>query len=190
MARPDLAMFFAEAGALKRTPRSGWLHVGVAKPESVADHSQRAALIGYALAELEDANPERVALMLLFHDLPEARLGDLNKIQRRYLDAKASEERIIREQADRMPPKMGALYASLMQEYESGATREAVVAKDADLLECGLQALEYQAQAQPFVIEWADNVEKLLKTDSAKKILSEARKGECFHWWKGLKKFD
>src|SRR6202022_574957 len=38
--------FLHEIGFLKRLPRTGWLMVGVERPESVAEHSFRAAIIG------------------------------------------------------------------------------------------------------------------------------------------------
>ncbi len=49
--------FIAEAGKLKRIPRTGWVESGVPDPESVADHSFRVALIALVLATSRDSTP-------------------------------------------------------------------------------------------------------------------------------------
>lgn len=180
------ALFLSEAGALKATPRGGWSFVGVENAESVADHIYRSMLIGYSLAEMEDEDSRKVALMLLFHDLPETRLGDLNKVQQRYLDKRSAELRIAREQSQRMPTRMAGDYLRLFNEFEEQKTRAARVAKDAELLECAFQALEYANKASPHINEWVENVKQALKTESAKKLLAEAQKAKL-PWWDGLK---
>ena len=48
-----LTNFLYEMGLLKRCRRTGWWVAGVDDPESIAEHSFRAALIGYLLAVLE-----------------------------------------------------------------------------------------------------------------------------------------
>ena len=54
----QLTGYLYEMGLLKRFRRTGWFILGVDDPESVADHSFRAAIIATALAALEGANPE------------------------------------------------------------------------------------------------------------------------------------
>ena len=54
-----IATFLHEAGHLKNLPRSGWLLLGIAPPESVAEHSFRVGVIGIALAVLEGADGSR-----------------------------------------------------------------------------------------------------------------------------------
>ena len=46
--------FLFELGQLKRVKHEGWRLVGVEHPESVAEHSLRAAQIGYVIAALEN----------------------------------------------------------------------------------------------------------------------------------------
>ncbi|MBI4399321.1 HD domain-containing protein, partial [Candidatus Micrarchaeota archaeon] len=77
--------FLYEVGLLKRTPRSGWLTIGIKDCESVAEHSFRCAILGYVLARMEKANVEKIVLLCLFHDVPEARIGDLHLIARKYV---------------------------------------------------------------------------------------------------------
>jgi hypothetical protein len=77
--------FLFEVGMLKKTPRTGYQFLG-SGGESVADHSFRTAVIGYALASQEpDADRNKVVLMCLFHDFPEARTGDHNYVNKKYV---------------------------------------------------------------------------------------------------------
>jgi putative hydrolase of HD superfamily len=63
-----IAKYLYEIGYLKHLKRSGWWRMGVRDPESVAEHSYRTAVIGYVLANLEGADPEKTASICLFHD--------------------------------------------------------------------------------------------------------------------------
>ena len=82
-----IADFLFEVGMLKRTPRSGFQFLGTGK-ETVAEHSLRCAVIGYTLSRMSDkSDTSRVVLMCLFHDLVEARTGDLNYVNKRYVIA-------------------------------------------------------------------------------------------------------
>jgi len=181
----EVSLFLSEAGALKQVKRA-WFLAGVENPESVAEHIQRSMLIGYALAEMEGVDAKHVTLMLLFHDLPETRLGDLNKIQQRYLDKKSAEMRVAKEQAARMPAGMAGDYLKLFTEFEEQKSKPAIVAKDAELLECAFQALEYRNGASPHIQEWVARCRQSLKTESAKKLLQEAETAKI-PWWDGLK---
>jgi 5'-deoxynucleotidase YfbR-like HD superfamily hydrolase len=50
-----------ELGVLKRLRRTGWWHAGVRDPESVAEHSMRAAQLAALIAAEEGADPVRAA---------------------------------------------------------------------------------------------------------------------------------
>lgn len=148
---PDLAKFIHEVGHLKNLPRSGWFQAGVGNPESDAGHMYRSMLIGYVLAELEGADADRVVMLLLFHDLHETRLGDAHSVHRHYVYQDAAELEVAVDQAKRMPPKMAARYLSLFDEFEERKSKESVIAKDADMLDCAFQAIEYRGSANDTV---------------------------------------
>ncbi|HEC89736.1 MAG TPA: HD domain-containing protein, partial [Thermoplasmatales archaeon] len=75
----SIAQFLFELGVLRRIQREGWKLIGVKTPETVAEHSLRAAQIGYILAKLEGyPHPEIVSTMLIFHDIGECRIGDIH----------------------------------------------------------------------------------------------------------------
>ena len=78
--------FAFELGQLRRIKHEGWRTVGVEFPESVAEHSFRAAQIGYLLACMENyENPHEVSTLVLFHDIAEARTGDFHRVAKRYV---------------------------------------------------------------------------------------------------------
>jgi len=96
-----IAEFLFEAGMLKRTPRSGWQFLGSGS-ESVADHTFQTAIISFALARLVGTvDAERVVLLALVHDLPEARTGDLNYMNQKYVAA--DEKQAARDLAAGLP---------------------------------------------------------------------------------------
>jgi putative hydrolase of HD superfamily len=82
-----LIKFFDELGLLKKMQRTGWLLIGAERGDTVAAHSFRVAVIAYCLAEMKGLNPEKVAVMGLIHDIPETRIGDINKVQAGYVQA-------------------------------------------------------------------------------------------------------
>ena len=74
-----------EARILKGIPRSGFNFLGSGS-ESVADHCFMATFIGYVLSNVvPEADALRLIQMCLIHDLTEARTGDLNYVQKKYL---------------------------------------------------------------------------------------------------------
>ncbi len=183
----NIAKFFFELGQLKRVKRSGWWAAGIKDPETIAEHSYRAVMIGRILAELENADKDKVTMMLLFHDVPEARVNDMHKVGARYVNFKEAELRALKEQITRLPSKIAKEALDNYNEMVERKTKEAIVAKDADLLECAIQAKEYLEQNYKDCENWIYNVEKSLKTKSAKEILKLIKKTKSNSWWYGLK---
>jgi len=183
----DLAKFLYEVGQLKRVRRSGWWIAGVENPESVAEHSFRTAAIAYLLAKLEGADVGRVALMALFHDMGEARTNDLHRIVRRYVNWENVDQQVVKDQSKRLPAHISEEMISLLSEFEETISLEARIARDADLLECLIQAREYQALGYKEVADWIINAKAALVTDSAKRIAEECLETEPKEWWQGLK---
>ena len=179
----QIARFIYETGQLKRVARSGWWAAGVKNPESVAEHSFRAAVIAWFLAGLEGAQPEKAMAMALFHDVPEARTNDLHKVAQKYLDTKPAHHAIAQELSQSLPSPWGALFAGILKETEEQPSPEARVARDADLLECLFQAREYEALGYP-VAEWIKNTSANLSTRSARLIAEAALKQQPYAWWR------
>jgi putative hydrolase of HD superfamily len=183
-----MAKYLYEIGQLKRVKRSGWWIAGIADPESVAEHSFRTAVIAYLLAEMEGANQETAAVMALFHDVGEARTNDLHRVARRYVDWENVDKKVVEDQSKRLPENIGKKIMALHSEYEEAFSPEARIARDADLLECLIQAREYQAAGCYDVSDWISNARAALLTDSAKKIAEACMETDPREWWQGLKK--
>ena len=176
-----LTGYLYEMGLLKRYKRTGWFVLGVGDPESVADHSFRAAIIAAALAALEGANPERTALLSLFHDSQESRLTDLPYISKPYV-TKVSNEDVTAAQTRGLPERVAHLIEDTVAEYEEHASLEARCAHDADKLECLLQAVEYREQGYRNVQPWIDSSLAQLQTVTAKRLAEEALRTGSLDW--------
>ncbi|WP_439384058.1 HD domain-containing protein [Amycolatopsis lexingtonensis] len=173
MTSEALASFGYELGLLKRIRRSGWWHAGVRDPESVGEHSLRAAQLAALIAAEEGASPERAAFLALWHDTQETRTGDLPLTAVEYL-RKPEPREITADQTAALPKRSRELVREAVDEYETRASAEALCAKDADKLEMLLQALEYRDIGVRPVDEWIASARKGLKTETAKKIAEAA----------------
>ncbi|WP_440100416.1 HD domain-containing protein [Streptosporangium sp. H16] len=170
-----------EIGLLKRYKRTGWLVAGVRDPESIADHSFRTAIIASVITALEGGNPERAAFMSLFHDTQETRITDIPYIGKRYLKAAPNEE-VTADQMRGVPESVAEMVSGAVREYEEKASLEAVCARDADKLECLIQAIEYREQGHQNVQPWIDSSLAALKTASAKRLADEALGTGSLEW--------
>ncbi|WP_240197243.1 HD domain-containing protein [Nonomuraea lactucae] len=176
-----LAGLLYEMGLLKRYKRTGWLVAGVRDPESIADHSFRAAVIAGVIAVLEGGDPERAAFMSLFHDTQETRVTDIPYLGKRYLRA-APNEQVTADQMRGVPELVGRMVSGAVAEYEEKATLEAVCARDADKLECLIQAVEYREQGHQNVQPWIDSSLAALRTTSAKRVAEEVLRTGSLEW--------
>ncbi|MFJ9794508.1 HD family hydrolase [Streptomyces sp. NPDC101145] len=175
------AGFIFEMGVLKNAKRTGWWFTGNNNPESIAEHSFRVGVIGAVLAMMEGVDPAKVALMCLFHDTQETRIGDIPHIGRRYIDA-VRNEAVTADQVSAAHPAVKAGVQRIVAQYEAGDTPEAVVAKDADKLECLVQAVEYRAQGNTLVQDWIDTSMNALKTGSARALAEAALTMSPLEW--------
>lgn len=187
MEKPDenhavaVASFAFELGVLKRIRRAGWWHAGVRDPESVAEHSLRVAQLASLIATIEGAEPARAALLAIWHDSQETRTGDLPHTARPYLD-QCSPEVITADQIAALPDAARKTVQDAVAEYEAQQTPEARCAKDADKLECLLQAIEYQHAGYTRVQGWIDSARTRLRTDTARHIATAALHTSPLAW--------
>jgi putative hydrolase of HD superfamily len=158
-------------GALKRTPRTGWLRSGVprADAESVSDHSHRLSALALVAAFSGGGGLDvsRCVRMAVVHDIAEAEVGDITPHCGVSEEEKHAREAAAMERIASMLSGLGvgsggggggsapplpdaALSAAardvraLWREYEAGETAEARLVKDLDRLEMLVQALEYE----------------------------------------------
>ena len=181
---------FAEAGLLKKIKRSGWWVAGIKDPESVADHSFRCAIIGYYMAHLEGVDPFKVMAMALFNDIHEARINDLHKMGHYYIDFKEAEKKVFKDQVEHLDKGIKIEMTSLRGEYDAQKTKASIVARDADILECLLQAKEYYDSGYLKAKKFFKTAPDHLKTKSAKNFWKQMKNWDSGRWWEDVVKFD
>ncbi len=171
-----------EVGMLAKTPRSGFAFLGSGR-QSVAEHSFSMTWIGFILAELcqkvQPINRERLLLLCLVHDFVEARTGDLNYVNKRYVTA---DEEKASADIRKVYPCGNFLYDAL-KEYREGTSVEAKLAHDADQLELLLMLKEQMEQGNPRAIRWFENGRKRLQSDIAKEIAEVILQTPADSWW-------
>ena len=175
----NIANFLFEAGMLKRTPRSGFQFLG-SGAESVAEHIFRTTYIAYALGkQASDVDVDRMIKMCLFHDLPEARTGDLNYVNKKYVEA--NEKKAVEDLAQTLP--FGNELRELILEFVEGKTEEAKLARDADQIEMILALKEYKDLGNKYADEWLDFSLKRLQTGAARELAKTILETDSSLWW-------
>ncbi|MEU8660721.1 HD domain-containing protein [Actinoplanes philippinensis] len=179
----NTADFLYEAGALKRTARTGWALARIAGRESVADHSFRTAVIAMILAAMAGADPDRAATLALLHDLPEARLGDMHHLTRRYLDEPKPFRRVIDDQTAALPAPVRDLIRDRAAQWLDQDTEEARLARDADTLDSLLHVRESLSDRPALRDRWEDYLAGSVTTDAGRTLLAEIRATDPDAWW-------
>jgi putative hydrolases of HD superfamily len=174
-----IAEFLFEAMLLKRVQRTGYQFLGPGN-ESVAEHTFGVMCIAWTLARMVPAADEhRLLSMCLVHDLPEARMGDINSVQKRYVTA--DEKKAIADMTDGIA--FGSDIAALIDEFNACRTMEARLAHDADQLAflLDLKALADMGYDGP--AKWAAHVRDRLETQEGKALAESIAKTEWDAWW-------
>ena len=186
MNEQDILNFGFELGQLRRITHQGWNLIAIENPETIAEHSLRAAQLAFILAKMENhPKPEEVVSIVVFHDIGECRIGDIHKVANRYLQT--DEERAVKEQTQKLET-IGEDIFHYWKQMEDAQTPAGIIAKDADRLEQALSAKEYLEKGYPYAQDWIDNISKAVKTESAKKLLVALLTSHSANWWQGLKK--
>ncbi len=174
-----------QAGMLMLMPRTHMRQLGNTF-DTVASHSFHVAIIGYCLARMEGLSHEsgmKTATMGLFHDLAEARTGDLDFVAKHYTTA--DEDKAIRDQYSGLPFENDLL--NLSSEYEERESLEAKCAKDADSLEQMYQESVLAWQGNKMAQKWfeSDYKDRVpgLRTQSAKDLAMRMKDVNPQEWW-------
>lgn len=174
-----------QAGSLMNMPRSHTKHLGTTF-DTVASHSFHVAVIAYCVARMEGLSNEvatKAALIGLFHDLAEARTGDIDFVGKHYTTT--DEERAVKDQFD--IKDFGDDLVTLLTEYEERVSLEAKCAKDADSLEQLYQEWVLSWQGNKLATKWfeSDFKDRVpgLRTESAKKIAYKMKDSNPQEWW-------
>lgn len=117
--------------------------------------------------------------MALFHDIPEARTGDANFINKFY--SKQKEAKACQDQTKNIPA--GKEIKLLLGEFNRGKTKEAIVAKDADTLDQLFLEKEILNEKSEDFVKWHEFSTRKLKTKSAKNLAKTLKTYNSMQWF-------
>ena len=139
--------FFLNIYQLKNLYRQGWLYAGLDKNicESVAEHSFALAILclKYQKDYPETLDTNKMLIMALIHDLPEAIVGDIIPAENVLQGDKLRREAVSLTYLLRDYYDSDFLY-KLWLEFESGSSPTGHYVKQMDKIEMLMQALIYQ----------------------------------------------
>lgn len=173
-----VAHFLHEVGMLKRTPRTGYQFLGSGS-ENVAEHSFRVAVIGYVLAGMAEADQTRTVFMCLFHDLHEARVGDMNYVNRMY--NKTDDKGALKDAL--AGTGLEEYIIPLFEEVEETDSKEACLARDADQLDLILNLKEQQDLGNKYAAKWLECALERLCTTQGRELGEKIIKADHTDWW-------
>ena len=178
-----MAEFLFSAAMLRRTPRSGLQFLGSGR-ESVAEHVFQTMITGYTLAKMElegggEIDEKRLLQLCLLHDLLEARTGDLNYVNKKYLEV--DEAGALADMC--RPLFFGAEMAELVKEFEQKESREAQLAADADQLALIVLVKEQHDLGNPYARKWLTVARQRLLTESGRALAKGLHENDWASWW-------
>ena len=184
-----IAQFLYEVGTMRKLARvhRQTLHEDDFT-DNIATHSYRVAMIGWQLAKMEGVDPYKVAMMCLLHDIEEIRSNDHNWVHKRYI--KVFEDEILKDQLGELPDS--ELY-ELASEYNKRESKEAIIVKDADILDQVMLLREYEMRGNSEAAAWLygrghKNMSEKFKLEGLKTV-SGQKLGQMLYeenpssWW-------
>jgi putative hydrolase of HD superfamily len=180
----ELLEFFSKIGKLKDIERTGWNIYSVEKPESVADHSFRVALMAMLYAKKQGLNVEKCIKMALVHDLDEVHTKDIATRANKKDQVVTEKEKNQLEEAGAkklfslLSKNSSQEFIELWEDYFNLKSEEAKLVFDLDKIEMVLQALEYQKakRSNEILEEFFQTSEPRIQTEFGKKLWQQIRK--------------
>ncbi|MEA3347544.1 MAG: HD domain-containing protein, partial [Pseudomonadota bacterium] len=121
----------------------------------------------------------RLLQLCLLHDLLEARTGDLNYVNKKYLEVDEAGAL-----ADMCKPLFfGAEMAELVKEFEQKESREARLAADADQLALIVLVKEQHDLGNPYARKWLTVARQRLLTESGRALAESLHESDWASWW-------
>ncbi|RPJ72283.1 MAG: HD domain-containing protein [Desulfobacteraceae bacterium] len=175
-----IADLLFEARMLKNIPRSGFQFLGAGR-ESVAEHVHCTTFIAYVMAQLvPEVDALKLISLCLVHDLPEARTGDMNSVQKAYV--RTDEEKAVADTTRDLP--FGPRLSGLLADYRAGSSPEARLARDADQIALILELKDLIDIGCDPPKEWLPHVLARLRTETGKAIAAAVLATRRDAWWR------
>ena len=156
-------------GVLKHLDRTGWVRKGVEKPESVAGHMYRMALLSFLAPTHPSIDKNKCIKLSLVHDLGESIVGDITPY-----DGISKEDKYQREKSavdkisSLVTESVGSEIQDLWEEYEKGETDDSIYVRDLDKFDMIFQAYEYENSQNKDLQEFFSSTEGWFKTDQVR----------------------
>lgn len=180
--------FLLEVNKLKEIPRTGWVWLEAKRPETIAEHIFRVAVVSWVLAKERKLNVKRAIKIALFHDLCEVYAGDMTpyfellpedkekrkkfltrwvRLSKKEKEKRAQkkfeiEKKSLLKLIKNLKPKTRDEILTAWLDYEKGFSKEGRFVKQIDKIETMLQAIEYFGVGENSpVIGWWEEIEEL-----------------------------
>ncbi len=180
--REGAASFLFECSLLKRIMRTGYAFLGQGA-ESVASHTFGVAMAALMLVEISpdraEIDVEKLLKFCLFHDIPEARTGDANAVNKLYV--RIDEDAAIRDMTEGRPG--GGSIRKLLKEYREGKSPEARLVHDADQIDMLISLKEHLDTGSSDAAVWIPHVKARLRTAEALSLAESILDEHWSGWW-------
>lgn len=165
---------------LQHTSRSGFAFLGSGH-QTVAEHTYRMLNIAFVLNRLVETPADELHLLqlVLFHDLAEARTGDLNYENQKYV--RVDEQKLFADMAAELP--FGSEIVALAREYEARKTLAARIAYEADQLEFLITVKEELDKGNSLGQDWIPPCLARLTSPAARQLAQEILTTRMDEWW-------
>ncbi len=174
--------FLFECALLKRIMRTGYAFLGQGS-ESVASHTFGVAMAAMMMVETsprkQGIDMEKILKFCLLHDVPEARTGDANAVNKLYVTI--DEEAAINDMTEGLPN--GHEIRRLLKEYEECKSVEALIVHDADQLDMLVSLKENLDTGSSDAAIWIPHVKARLKTEEGKMLAESILEEHWSGWW-------
>ena len=181
----NLLHFIEQAGTLLQTYRSHKRTLGTSF-DTIASHTYHVCVMAYCLAREEGLSvqdSEKAVAMALFHDLEEARTGDLDFITKNY--TKTDEEKANHDQFSKV--NFGQELVDLQNQYSERKSKISQCVRDADSLAQIYHEWVLMWQGNKLAEQWfkGDFVERVphLFTSTARSLAEAMKDSNPNEWW-------
>lgn len=174
--------FLFECALLKRIMRTGYAFLGQGS-ESVASHTFGVAMAAMMMVELSprkaELDMEKILKFCLLHDIPEARTGDANAVNKLYV--KIDEEAAINDLTQGLPG--GDEFRALLKEYAECKSTESLLVHDADQIDMLVSLKENLDTGSSDAAIWIPHVKARLRTSEGMSLAESIIEEHWSGWW-------
>lgn len=158
---------------LKHLPRTGWVKNQISNPETVASHVLGVTILAATIQHPKEINKNELINLALFHDLAEAKIGDIISSKGNKTDEKKNKNKEdLEKKYFKTKPKQ---IKNAGLKFIKKDTPEALYLRDLDKLDMAFQAYFYEEETGKDLSEFFINATTNMTFENIKKILIELK---------------